>query len=273
MKQNTLNKTVVSVALAITLMLGVMPQKAQAVSNGTIQLGNVIGNALTTVVRGIVSGQVKSVGDALKMVAYGGAAGFGFYQAKNLVAKGNITSGVALANLSASVCENVSYGQHPLAYIGYTLGFSRIRIATPLAKNPRAIVNLEISAHDIVNTFMAVKHADSFSFKGGLFSFSAKDAYKNNALGWTFGPYATTMQNAPDRVFAHEAVHVIQNLQLAASSPYEPFLKKSGSRTAKLFAFSGLKIDALALANNMAMNAQDYESQWKEIEAYSFSGR
>lgn len=273
MKHNRFNKAVISGILGFALFMGVMPQKAQAASKSTIQLGNVIGNALTTVVRGIVSGKVKSVGDALKMAAYGGAAGYGFYQAKNLVSNGNITAGVALANLSASISENVSYGHHPLAYIGYTLGFSRIRVATPLAKNPRAIINLEISAHDIVNTFMALKYADSFSFKGGLLTFSASEAYKNNALGWTFGPYATTMQGASDIVLGHEAVHVIQNLQLAAASPYEPFLKKGGSRNAKLFAFSGLKIDSLALVNNLAMNAQDYESQWKEIEAYSFSGR
>lgn len=274
MKQyNKINKVAISMVLGVALMFGAMPQKAEAVSQGTIQLGNVIGNAVTTVVRGLVSGEIKNIGDALKMAAYGGAAGYGFYQAKNMVANGNITAGVALANLSASVCENVSMGQHPLAYIGYSVGFSRIRVATPLAKNPRAIINLEISAHDIVNTFMTLKYAKNFSFKGGLFTFTAKEAYQENALGWTFGPYATVLEGADDMVFAHEAVHVIQNIQLAAASPYEPFMKKGGSRRAKLFAFSGIKIDALSLANNLAMNSQDYESQWKEIEAYSFSGR
>ena len=109
MKQiNRSQRIVVSVLLGTALLFAAAPAKLQAVSEGTIQLGNVIGNAITTVVRGLVSGQVKSVGDALKLAAYGGASGYGFYQAKNLVAKGNIAAGVALANLSASVCENVS---------------------------------------------------------------------------------------------------------------------------------------------------------------------
>ena len=267
------DKLGISVILSVALLIGAMPQKIEAVSEGTIQLGNVIGNAITTVVRGLVSGQVKSVGDALKLAAYGGASGYGFYQAKNLVAKGNIAAGVALANLSASVCENVSMGQHPLAYIGYSIGFSRVRIATPLAKKPAAIINFDISARDIVSTVMALKHADGLTFKGGLLAFTAKESYKNNATGWTFGPYATVMDGAGSMVLGHEAVHVIQNLQLSAASPYEPLLKNSSSRKTRLFGFSGLRLDALALANDLAMNAQQYDGRWQEIEAYHFSGR
>lgn len=270
-RTNKVNRVGISVILSVAVLIGAMPARVEAVSEGTIQLGNVIGNAVTTLVRGLVFGQVKSVGDALKMAAYGGAAGYGFYQAKNLVAGGNITAGVALANLSASVSENVSMGQHPLAYIGYSFGFSRIRVATPLAKNPVAIINFDVSARDIVSTVMAIKYADGFSFKGGLFTFTAKESYSGNATGWTFGPYATVMEGAGDQVLGHEAVHVIQNLQLMAASPYEPFMKTS-SRTARLFGFSGLRLDALSVLNDLAMSSQEYRGQWKEIEAYHFSG-
>ncbi len=270
-RTNRLNTVGISVILSVALLLAAVPAKVEAVSEGTIQLGNVIGNAVTTLVRGLVFGQIKSVGDALKMAAYGGVAGYGFYQAKNLVSSGSITAGVALANLSASVSENVSMGQHPLAYVGYSIGFSRVRIATPLAKNPVAIINFDVSARDIVSTVMAIKYADGFSFKGGLFTFTAKASYTGKALGWTFGPYATVLDGAGDHVLGHEAVHVIQNLQLSAASPYEPLMKYSGRKT-RLFGFSGLRLDALGVANDLAMNAQEYRSQWKEIEAFHFSG-
>ena len=270
-RTNKSNKLGISMILCAALLIGAMPQKVEAVSEGTIQLGNIIGNAVTTLVRGLVSGQVRNLGDALKMAAYGGAAGYGFYQAKNLVSGGNITAGVALANLSASVSENVALGQHPLAYIGYSIGFSRIRVATPLAKNPAAIINFDISARDLVSTVMAIKYADGFSFKGGLFTFSAKESYTGSALGWTFGPYATVLEGAGDHVLGHEAVHVVQNLQLMAASPYEPFMFKK-SRKTRIFGFSGLRLDALSVANDLAMNAQEYRSQWKEVEAYHFSG-
>ena len=272
MKQSKkLNRVGISVILGVALMIGAVPAKVEAVSEGTIQLGNIIGNALTTVVRGLVQGQIKSVGDALKMAAVGGAAGYGFYQAKNMVASGHITTGMALANLSASVSENVALGQHPLAYIGYNIGFSRIRVATPLAKNPAAIINFDVSARDIVSTVMAIKHADGFAFKGGLFTFTAKESYSGKAIGWTFGPYATVLEGTDDSVIGHEAVHVVQNLQIMAASPYEPLMRNT-SRNTKLFGFSGIRLDTLSIVNDLAMGAQDYRSQWKELEAFQLAG-
>ena len=261
------NRLGISVILSVAVLVAAVPARVEAVSEGTVQLGNVLGNALTTLVRGLVQGQIKNVGDALKMAAVGGAAGYGFYQAKNLVANGQITTGMALANLSASISENVALGQHPLAYIGYSIGFSRIRVATPLAKDPAAIINFDLSARDIVNTVMALKHADGFSFKGGLLSFTAKEAYAPNAIGWTFGPYATVLEGTDDAVFGHEAVHVVQNLQIMAASPYEPLLRTTDRKT-RLFGFSGLRLDTLSILNDLAMGAQDYRSQWKEVEAY-----
>ena len=275
MKRTTkLNKTV-SMMIAIAMVMVLVPSTAKAsdVSNGTVQIGNILGNAVTTLVRGLVQGKVKNLGDALKMMAYGGAAGYGFYQSKRLVANGSVTTGVMLANLSASVSENVSWGQNPLAYIGYTIGFARIRVATPLAKNPAGIINVDISGRDLVNTVMALKYSNGFSFRGGLLSFTADESYKGNALGWTFGPYATTLNGAADHVFAHEAVHVIQNLQLSAASPYEPFLKDRRSRKSKIFNFSGLRLDTLSVLNDLTMASQDYNDQWKEIEAFHFSGK
>jgi hypothetical protein len=71
----------------------------------------------------------------------------------------------------------------------------------------------------------------------------------------------------------HEAIHVIQNLQLMAVSP-EPFIsrKSNPDRNSKVIRFSGIRLQVFGLANDLALQGlQKYDKRWKEIEAYHFS--
>ena len=251
----------------------VSPIKAhEDVNDSTFALGNIIGSGVSTLLKGIIQGKVKNIGDAGKMLLFGGAAGYGFYHAKNMMAKGNHFSGVMMANLSASISENVSWGENPLAYIGYTLGPARVKFATPLAKEKKGIINLHISAKEIVNLVHAFANSDRMNFKYGLFIFESDNALENGAIGWVKGVFATTMTGTPDYVLNHELVHIVQNMQLSSVSLFEPYMNRStASNSNKLFHFEGIKLDLFAFANDMVNAAISYENRWQEIESHHFS--
>ena len=274
MNKKNLTGTLILVLFFISIMT--VPAKAHDnASEGTIRIGNILGSAVSTLVRGIIQGKVKNFADAGKMFLYGGVAGYGFYAAKNMASKGNITTGVMLANLSASISENVSWGQNPLAYIGYSLGPVRVKIATPLAKNASGIINLNVSAKEVLSLAYSISKADKISFKHGLLTFSASEKLEGtNAIGWTKGMFATTMLDTPDYVLNHEVVHVIQNMQLSSVSLYEPLIQKNHnnySGETGLFNFEGIKLDLFSLANDLANASVQYDSQWQEIEAHHFA--
>ena len=271
MRNNKLKLTVITTMIIMAIL--VAPLRAHdEVKNSTVALGNMLGSAVSTLLKGIIQGKVKNIGDAGKMLLYGGAAGYGFYTAKNMMSKGNIFTGVMMANLSASISENSSWGENPLAYIGYTLGPARVRIATPLAKEKRGIINVHVSAKELVNLVYAFANSDRVMFKNGLFTFESDKGMDNGAIGWTKGVFATTMTGTPEYVKNHEMVHVVQNLQLASVSMYEPFMNRDySSKSNKLFHFEGIKLDLFSFANDLANTAISYESRWDEIEAHHFA--
>jgi hypothetical protein len=271
MRRKKFNVTLITAIIIMAIL--VTPVRANDdVNDGTVALGNILGSAVSTLLKGIIQGKVKNIGDAGKMLLFGGAAGYGFYSAKNMMAKGNPFAGVMMANLSASISENVSSGENPLAYVGYTLGPARIRFATPLAKEKKGLINVHVSAKEIVNLAYAFANSDRINFKYGLFTFESDTALKNGAIGWVKGVFATTLTGTPDYVLHHELVHVVQNLQLSSVSMYEPFMNRStGPNSNKLFHFEGIKLDLFAFANDLASAAVSYESRWQEIEAHHFA--
>jgi hypothetical protein len=276
MKKN--NKMVSLVVMVTIMVLYISPAKSHAASDTAIQLTNVLGNGLSTVINGLFNGRVNSFKDGVRMFLYGSAAGYGFYQAKKMIGKNQITAGIMLAQLSASVTQNVSRGEHPLAYLGYSLGFARIQIATPFAKRARSIIGLDISVREIITLAMSLGNGAKPTFKNGMISF--KDAKpREDALGWTRGLFAVTTQGTSEYVYCHEMIHVAQNLQLQAQTYYEPFLKGSdgydysGENTKKkLFSFNGFRLDVMGIVGDLSTAVQKYEDQWKEVEANHYTG-
>jgi len=265
---------VIFVAGVAMICIPAGPLQAAEVDRTTLQIGNILGTAVTTLLKGFIQGRVHDVKDAGRMLLYGGMAGYGFYQAKAMISRGALTSGIVLANLSASVCENVAWGEHPLAYIGYSLGPARVKLATPLARSNHALFHINLSVKQVTDLVFTVAHADHFRFQHGLVCFQASQRLNNGAIGWTKGLYPTVLQGTPDYVFQHEIVHVVQNLQLSCVSPYEPLLRDPGTRrhpAKSLFWFEGFKVDLLSVASDLSYMAVNYENAWQELEAYHFA--
>jgi hypothetical protein len=245
----------------------------KAASKGTVMAGNIIGTGIGTVLRGLIMGHVKSLKDFGKCFIYGSAAGFGFYESKNLAAKDNIFLGVLLANLSASVAENVAMGVGPLDYIGYSLPFIHLQVATPLAKDPAAIFDVSFSSRDVASFITSISKAKHVSFRNGLLTFTADEPMSKGAQGWCSGIFPTILKGQPNQVMDHEAVHVIQSLQLMSVSP-EPLIdrKLNPDGDKKFLRFSGTRLQAFAWANDLLVHGlQKYDDRWMEIEAYDFS--
>lgn len=264
-------KKTMAMAMLMAVLIIVPATKARAVSEKTIVLGNVVGSSVTTLVRGLLQGEVHNVRDAVKMLGFGAAGGFGFYEAKKQVAAGRTFSGLLLANLSASVIDNVTSGEGPLSYIGITLPLVRLEVATPLAKDARSLLRVSVSPRDAISLAMSLSKSDRMSFKGGLLAFEADTPLAAGVRGWAYGIFPTVVSGKPESVFRHEAVHVVQSLQLMAASP-EPFLKgyRREEGRKKLLSFAGFRTQALGLVNDLTLaKAQSYDRYWKEAEAYA----
>jgi len=255
-------------------VVAVFPTRMNAVSENTIRTYNIAGQAVFTLLKGIIQGKVKSFKDVGKSLLYGSLSGFGFYESKKMIGNGHITAGVMLANLSASISENVSHGDHPLSYLGYTVGPLRFRVATPFAKKPQAIINIATSPKDVAFFFISLKNSGKILFRNGLLAFEAQEATieNKNARGWTLGMYPTVVRDMPEHVFRHEAIHVVQDLQMMSICP-APFLyfQHDNDEKTSLLRFTGFKLNLLSIANNLTFNNQSYNKQWYEIESYFFA--
>jgi hypothetical protein len=268
------NRTIKSLAVAIMMaaMLAFPAYRLSAVSEGTAVLGNVVGSGVTTLVRGLLQGQVHSMKDAVKCLAYGSASGFGFYEAKKLVAADHVFGGVLLANLSASVIDNVTSGEGALSYLGFSLPLVRIEIATPLAKQERSLLRASVSPRDAISLALSLSKSNRVMLRNGMLAFEADTPLAENVRGWAYSIFPTMLNGTPESVYRHEMVHVVQSLQLMAASP-EPFLKSHRREEGKagLLAFAGFRLQALGLANDLTLaKLQSYDKYWREAEAYSF---
>ena len=269
MKKRTIKSLAVAVLLAS--LLAFPAYKLSAVSKSTEVLGNVVGSGVTTLVRGLLQGQVHNFKDVVKCLAYGSASGYGFYQAKKLVASDHVFSGILLANLSASVIDNVTSGEGPLSYLGFSLPLVRIEIATPFAKQNRSLLRVTISPRDVISLALSFSKSDRVSVRNGMLVFEADKPLSANVLGWANSIFPTVLSGTGEPVYQHEMIHVVQSLQLMAASP-EPFLHgyRREEGKAKLLSFGGFRLQAIGLANDLTLSKlQSYTKYWREAEAYS----
>lgn len=245
-----------------------------ATTEKTILLYNVLGQGAFTLLKGVIQGKVKSFEDAGKCFLFGSLSGYGFFEAKRMVGKGKITGGIILANLSASISENVSRGDNPLSYFGYSFGPVRLYMATPFAKNNRGFLNLTVSSKEIVGLILSMKNSNKMQIRNGLITFQSNEPLGRNVLGWTSGIYPTTVNGAPDHIFCHEIVHVVQSIQTMSVSP-EPFMsfKSTAPQEKKSFInYGGLNLSLFGTLNDLTLYGfVPYDRRWPEIEAYTFA--
>jgi hypothetical protein len=272
----SMKRRMVSMFIVIIFLVGIAglaPGKLEAVSDNTIRAYNIAGQGLGTLIRGLIQGKVKSFKSAAKMLLWGSAAGYGFYESKRMIGNGSVTGGVILANISASISENTSRGDNPLAYLGYTIGPARINIATPFAGKERTLFNIQISPMDIIGFANAMKNADKVSFRNGMISFESTTPITENSRGWTMGIYPTVVSGAPGHVFNHETIHVVQYIQTMAVSP-QPLtcLLNKGATHKKLINISLLNFNYVSILNGFTLNEKSPNIEiWNEIEAYALA--
>ena len=206
--------------------------------------------------------------DAARCFGAGAVAGVGFYQAKRLVARGDITTGWLAANAASSIVENTTAGEHPLGRLGYTFGPFRLRVATPLDRARESYVDVDVSAAETIFLARAIGDADDIDVRDGMIAFETREPiFEDDVVyhGYTWGIFPGVWQGAGESTPRHEAVHAVQSLQLDSIDP--PLLTfHRGRRPVRL---RHVRAGVLNLTDNI-FNAQvlDYEDRWAEIEAF-----
>lgn len=203
-----------------------------------------------------------------RCAAAGAVAGTGFYQAKRLAADGHITTGWILANLSSSLVENTTAGEHPLSRIGYTFGPFRLRLATPADVQRESLVDVDVSVTETGFLVRAIGDADDIDVRDGMIWFETRAPQTENGVtfhGYTWGIYPGAWSGARESTWRHEAVHAMQSLQLDSVDPPALTLHRK-PRPVRL---RHVRLGALNFVDNVSFaNFVSYEDRWGEIEAY-----
>ncbi|HEX6640037.1 MAG TPA: hypothetical protein VF215_02940 [Thermoanaerobaculia bacterium] len=209
--------------------------------------------------------------DAGRCLAAGSIAGAGFYQAKRVAGRGDITTGWLTANASSSIVENTTAGEHPLSRLGYTFGPFRLRVLTPFDRARESFFDVDVSAVETAFLVRAVVDADDIDVRDGMIWYETEaPVIEGNFIfhGYTWGIFPGVWRGADVFTSRHEAVHAVQSLQLDSVEP--PLL--TFQRTRRPVRLRHLRAGALNLSDNI-FNAQalDYADRWAEIEAFRLS--
>ena len=201
-----------------------------------------------------------------RCLAAGAVGGAGLYQAKRLAGHGHITTGWLVANLSASVLENTSEGQHPLHRLGYSFGPLRFRVAT--TRSAESLLDVDVNAVEIGYMTRAFIDADDVDIRDGMIWYETDlpvfDEDGRVVHGYTWGMFPGVWSRASNDVWSHEAVHSMQSLQMDSVEP--PALVLDRGR--RLVRVRQIRAGALNLTDNILSQAIPYEERWFEIEAY-----
>jgi hypothetical protein len=268
-RQQTTDNRFRAVALILALTLAVpLPaadrQRIAALNVGATSLFTFIGCA----VQAQLQHRSFTRRDAARCFGVGTVAGVGFYQAKRLVARGDITTGWLAANVATSLVENTTAGEHPLSHLGYTFGPFRLRVTTPLDRERASYVDVDVSAVETMFLTQAIADADDIDIRDGMIAFETNDPIvEGNVVyhGFTWGIFPGVWRGADQFTPRHEAVHAVQSLQFDSVEP--PAL--TFHRTRRPIRLRYVRLGALNLADNI-FNAQalDYADRWAEIEAF-----
>lgn len=203
-----------------------------------------------------------------RCLAAGAMGGMAFYQAKRLAGDGHITTAWLVANLSTSLVENTTAGEHPLSRIGYTFGPLRLRVATPMDRAHESYVDIDVSAVQTGYLSRAIQDADDVDIRDGMIWYETKrpdvDDQGRRVNGFTWGVFPGFWTGAGRDVRNHEAVHAIQSLQLDSVEP--PALTLDRER--RILRVRHIRAGALNLADNLSSQLVPYEDRWVEIEAF-----
>jgi hypothetical protein len=234
---------------------------------------NVAGTTLVTWAGCLVHAKLtKTPPKHARCLAAGAVGGAGYYQAKRLAGDGHITTAWLLANLTSSVVENTTAGEHPLARVGYSVGPLRLRIATPFDEKKESLLDIDVNAAEIGYLTRAIIDAADVDIRDGMIWYETENAQVDEEgrtiHGYTWGLFPGVWTNAHPQVWSHEAVHAVQALQLDAVEPPALILDRERRRVR----VRHLRLGLFNVADNVGSQLLPYEDRWFEIEAYRFAG-
>jgi hypothetical protein len=207
-----------------------------------------------------------------RCLAAGAIGGAGYYQAKRIAGECHVTTAWLLANLTSSVVENTTAGEHPLARVGYSFGPLRLRVATPFDEKKESLLDIDVNAAEVGYLARAFLDADDVDVRDGMIWYETKaasvDEQGRSVQGYTWGLFPGVWSGARDEVWHHEAVHAVQALQLDAVEPPALTLDRERRRVR----VRHLRLGLLNLTDNMSAQLLPYEDRWVEIEAYRLAG-
>ena len=246
---------------------------AHAADRQKIAALNVAGTSLVTWAGCLVHAKLtRTPPKHARCLAVGAIGGLGYYQSKRMAGDGHITTAWLLANLTSSVVENTTAGEHPLSRVGYSFGPLRLRVATPLDKTKESIVDIDLNAAEVGYLTRAVIDADDVDIRDGMIWYETEapsvDEQGRAVHGFTWGLFPGVWSGARDDVAHHETVHAVQALQLDSVEP--PALVLDRERRPVRVRY--LRLGLLNLSDNLGSQLVPYEDRWVEIEAYRFAG-
>ena len=256
--------------IATVLLLVALPE--QAADRQKIAALNIASTSLVTWAGCLVHAKLTRMPPRhARCLAAGAAGGVGFYQAKRMAGDGHITTAWLLANLTSSVVENTTAGEHPLARVGYSVGPLRMRLATPFDRNHESLLDIDLNAAEVIYLARAVNDADDVDIRDGMIWYETDDPDVDEegrvVHGFTWGLVPGVWKGAARSVWNHETVHAVQALQLDSVEP--PALTLDRERRPVRVRY--LRLGALNLADNLSAQLVPYDERWVEIEAYRFA--
>ena len=187
-----------------------------------IALANVGLTSAFAVVRGVAEGRVQSVRDGAEVAAWGAVAGAGFYAAKDQVGRGRGALGLGLAFASASLAENAATGGGVAGHIRVGFGPLDLRLRTPLATRPGPAVGVEVDPLGAVALVAVPLTGGRAVVRGGSLVY-VHPALLRDLRGGASGTAAgrvVVVDKLQDPILRHEAIHVVQAVQISAVTPY-----------------------------------------------------
>ena len=251
----------------------------ETTSVARIALANIGLTGSFALVRGWLTGNVDDRGDAVEIFLGGGLGGYGFYQAKRLIGNEHAFAGLALAYTSASVVENAAQGRHPLSHLRFGPGPVDLRVRTPFAEPDAPFATVEVNILSAAGALVLPVLGYKPSFRNGKLYFRTNDFINQEGRVRTV---ARTINRTPllgpdpsEYTWEHELIHVVQSLQVGATTPYYRLSSLYPSPSYSLGGTEHLKwdlqIDWLYGTLVLSQLAVDYEQRWAEVEAYSLT--
>lgn len=250
-------------------------EQRRVVSRQALFAGNVVAGGVLTTGRALAEGVPAQ---RLPGAALGGAlAGAGFYAAKAVVGEGRPVEGFALAYAAASLAENVAEGGHVLSHVRLGLGPVDVRVATPFARGETPGVGIEIEPLSVaaavvlpLQGFRLGPCRAGLCYRSDEPMLIERDGRQYRRLGRAAGRVVRLWPPHNARTEAHEGVHVVQGMQVAAATPRASLRSLIGAETDAAVA-ADLRLDWLTALAGVGLSQVPYPRQWTEREAFTLS--